>query len=253
MDIYIKIEQLTGVGVMSIRFTKSTKQILWYVDGQTAYIDIDENNFFYEAKYVSNTTDTASLKIELYDVDTDDLLYTYNISATAASSITTLTCDTEVLNLGIGTIDEILTSGPILVTAENLNGNNILVDGDLDLSFSYSTDGITFYTEIPVNSINWVTSTTFNLYIRREYHTFYGINVSDLVFSNSGEDFTIEVTSKFIIGSQTAAFNGCEHEIRCINIVEGNTNPFDRNSIAQVTNGMEDTTRTLLSSTNTML
>ena len=202
MDVYIKITKTEGLGELKFRFGRSDNPNLWYGDGETIYTDI-EDELIYEAKYISSTADLSSYDLDIHDIDSGDKIYTLTVNGESISNSPTFNTSVTAVDLGVGEIiDELVQTTGSIINAEWLIGD-ILISGNTDDSFSFSTDSTNWYKEeIPLESIVFI-GTTFELFIKRNYTIFAGANVTPLTFINSGLSFTIDVSSSFTIQQQT--------------------------------------------------
>jgi len=198
MKVYIKIEQTKGTGDLQIRFLDSINSTLWYKDGDVVYMDINETDLRIESKLIASTSDSNTVELTYYDELSDEHFYTATVSGSSISDTIALTCTTTSIDLGSDKLSDPITSSNILVTAENLEGEYIIIDGNYDNSFWFSGNGTSYFQgKLPLSSITWVTSTTFNLKIRRHYLDFYGKNSTILTFTNGSASFDITVKSNF--------------------------------------------------------
>jgi len=205
MKIYIKLTQLTGTGLIQVKFPESGTPETWFKSGDTVYLDFNGTDVKYNVMFTSNVVEAARMELKYYDQETDISFYTVNLDVDTNSATTVLTCTTTSIDLGVTDYHNDLISSNILVTAENLRDNDITVSGTPDGGFMFSGDGGTtwYQNRIPINSISWVSSNTFNMKIKRTFDILFGSNNSDLIFSNNGESFIINVTSEFEVSSQT--------------------------------------------------
>ena len=198
MKVYIKIEQTSGAGILSIRFPYFKNNALWYTDNDVVFTEITSSDFKYETKYTVDAIDTANLRLLIYELDSNQLVKTINIAGEAVSDTTALTIAVESISLGTGsTLDELISS-TIAVTASNLIGDIIVTGSQDDSIYISGDDGATYYKDnLPIQAIVWVTATTFSLKIKRIYTTVIGGFIQSLVFTNSAASATLTVDSFF--------------------------------------------------------
>jgi len=199
MNVYIQIEQSGSTGsTMEIRFPTFKNNSLWYGDGDIVFTTITSPDFKYETRYTSDEVNTVTLQLFMYEIDSNQLIKTINIVGESVDETPVLSCSTTSVLIGSDEITEELESASITVNYEYLIDDIVLTHNDDGSFYISGDDGLTYYRDLlPIQAISAVTSTTFNLKIKRVYTDNWGILEQDITFSNAGNSFTITTLSEF--------------------------------------------------------